>query len=159
MSVAQLQEYGLEQMDEEAIREFLAARSTGVLGLAADDVPYMLPMSYAYDGDESFYFTYLLGPTSRKQTLSSRAERARLLVYNVETMFNWESVLVTGGFSEVPDTRWSELEEVLTTAWRPELFQTATLSGDVKVYELTMEEATGIRHTGLAPGFREGTEY
>ena len=159
MSVAQLQEYGLERMDREAIREFLAARSTGVLGLAADDVPYMLPMSYAYDGDENFYFTYLIGPGSRKETLSSRVDRARLLVYNVETMFNWESVLVTGAFTEVPDTEWADLEDVLTNAWRPELFQTATLSGEVKLYRLSMEEATGIRHTGLAPGFREGTEY
>jgi nitroimidazol reductase NimA-like FMN-containing flavoprotein (pyridoxamine 5'-phosphate oxidase superfamily) len=158
MAIAQLREYGLEQMDDESIREFVAAQSVGVLGLPMDQAPYLLPMSFAFDGDSRLYFTYLLGPSSRKQALSDRADYARVLVYSVETMFNWRSVLLTGSLTEVPESEWSDLEDVLTTAWRPELFETARLSGDVSVYEFTIESQSGIRHTGLASGFKEGGE-
>lgn len=145
-------------MDDDAIREFVAARSTGVLGLPSDGAPYMIPMSYAFDGDDTVYFTYLLASTSRKEELTERADRVRFLVYNVETMFNWESVLIEGELSETPESEWTEIEEVLENAWRPELFKTASVAGEVKVYELVAEDWTGIRHTGLAPGFREGAE-
>ena len=122
MSIAQLQEYGLEQMDDDAIRAFIDTQSTGVLGLPMDGAPYLLPMSFAFDGDSSLYFTYLLGSSSRKAALTERADRARFLVYSVETMFNWESALLTGELTEVPEDEWSELEDLLTAAWRPELF-------------------------------------
>lgn len=159
MSIAQLQEYGLEQMDDDAIREFVSSQSTGVLGLPMDGAPYLLPMSFAFDGASSVYFTYLLGSSSRKAALSERADRARFLVYSVETMFNWRSVMLTGELTEVPESEWSELDDLLTTAWRPELFRTASTSGGVGVYEFAIESQSGIRHTGLAAGFREGAEY
>lgn len=159
MSVDQLQEYGLEVMDDDEIREFLSAKSTGVLGLPAEPAPYMIPMSYAFDGDAEVYFTYLLGSDSRKETLSDRTDQARFLVYDVETMFNWQSVLLTGELVEIPEEEWGDIEEILTNAWRPELFQTAGAGGTVKVYGLRTETMEGIRHTGLAPGFREGVEY
>jgi nitroimidazol reductase NimA-like FMN-containing flavoprotein (pyridoxamine 5'-phosphate oxidase superfamily) len=44
MSIARLQEYGLEPMDDDAIREFVSSQSTGVLGLPMDGAPYLLPM-------------------------------------------------------------------------------------------------------------------
>ena len=158
MSVDELQEYGLERMNDEQIREFLASQSTGVLGLPAEEVPYMIPMSYAHD-DSSLYFTYLLGPSSNKEALSQRGDRARFLVYSVETMFNWRSVLLAGPLSEVPEEEWSDLEDVLTNAWRPELFKNAGTGGDVKVYELEIQARDGIRHTGLARGFQESIDY
>jgi nitroimidazol reductase NimA-like FMN-containing flavoprotein (pyridoxamine 5'-phosphate oxidase superfamily) len=159
MSIARLQEYGLEPMDDDAIREFVSSQSTGVLGLPMDGAPYLLPMSFAFDGNSSLYFTYLLGSSSRKETLSERSDHARFLVYSVETMFNWRSVLLTGELTEVPESEWSELEDILTTAWRPELFRTVSTSADVSVYEFPIQSQSGIRHTGLASGFREGVEF
>ena len=159
MSIGQLQEYGLERMDDESIREFVDSQRTGVLGLTADDVPYMVPMSYAYDGDDTIYFTYVLGTSSRKEDLSEEHRRARFLVYSVETMFNWESVLLKGNISKTPESEWPELEPLLRETWRPELFRNASTSGSVRVYEFTVTHQAGIRHTGLAPGFQEGTDY
>jgi nitroimidazol reductase NimA-like FMN-containing flavoprotein (pyridoxamine 5'-phosphate oxidase superfamily) len=158
MSIEQLQDYGLEQMEDDKVEEFLASQSTGVLGLPSDSAPYLLPMSYAYDGDSTIYFTYLVGDSSRKERLSERGDRAGFLVYNVETMFNWQSVLVTGNIVHTPEEEWSELEDILTNAWQPELFQSASATGRVEVYELDVYEQTGIRHTGLALGFREGID-
>jgi len=159
MSIDQLQEYGLERMEDDSIREFLDSQRTGVLGLTADDVPYMVPMSYAYDGDDTIYFTYVLGTPSRKEDLSEQHRRARFLVYSVETMFNWVSVLLKGRLEKTPESEWPDLESMLRGAWRPELFRNASTSGSVRVYEFTITHQAGIRHTGLAPGFREGVEY
>lgn len=159
MSIAQLQEYGLEQMDDDDVWEFVSAQATGVLGLPTDGAPYILPMSFAFDGESSLYFTYLLGSSSRKETVTERTDRARFLVYSVETMFNWRSVLLTGSLTVVPESEWSELEDVLTTAWRPELFRTASTSGGVEVYEFAIQSQSGIRHTGLASGFQTDREH
>lgn len=159
MPLEYLEQYGLEQMSEDDISGFLSSQSTGVLGFSTDDVPYMIPMSYAFDDESSIYFTYLLGSDSQKEALSEQAARAGFLVYNVETMFNWESVLVSGTISSVPEAEWSELEDLLASAWRPDLFQSGKAPGRVGVYELEIDERSGIRHTGLAPGFREGVDY
>jgi nitroimidazol reductase NimA-like FMN-containing flavoprotein (pyridoxamine 5'-phosphate oxidase superfamily) len=51
VTVDELTDYGLERMDDDAIRDCLAAESVGVLGLPTDDVPYLLPLSYGYDPD------------------------------------------------------------------------------------------------------------
>jgi len=155
MAIPQLQEYGLERMGTEAIREFVATQSTGVLGLPGAEVPYMLPMSYAFDGDDSLYFTYVLGASSQKETLSEQTDRARFLVYAAETRFNWRSALLTGDLSVLPEREYPEREAEQPTGWRPELFQRAGTSGEVAVYEFEIQSQTGLRHTGLPSGFRE----
>ncbi|SER86358.1 pyridoxamine 5'-phosphate oxidase family protein [Natrinema salaciae] len=151
MSVDELRAYGLVEMDDGELRQFLSSQRTGVLGLPGDDAPYLLPLSFGYDGDERLYFTYLLGSSSRKKTLSERADVAKFLVFKVDTMYNWQSALLTGTISEVPESDWDALEETLSGAWRPSLFDSATLSGDVAVFEFRIEEQTGIKHQGLPP--------
>ncbi|ELZ24495.1 flavin-nucleotide-binding protein-like protein [Haloterrigena salina JCM 13891] len=151
MSIDELREYGLVKMDENEIEGFLSSQKTGVLGLPAEDGPYLLPISYGYDGHDRLYFTYLLGSNSRKQTLSEATDTARFLVYKVDTPYNWQSVLLTGHLAALPETEWDTLDEISRTAWRPAVFESATLSGDVKVYELQIDEQTGIKHEGLPP--------
>jgi len=158
MSVAELQEYGLVEMDDGEIRDFLSSQQMGVLGLPGDEVPYLIPILYGYDGDERLYFTYLIGSSSRKKTLSDETDTASFLVFTVDTMYNWQSALLTGTLSEVPESDWDALEETLSDAWRPSLIETATLSGDVAVFELSIEERTGIKHQGLPPALRPDTE-
>ncbi|QCC50745.1 pyridoxamine 5'-phosphate oxidase family protein [Halapricum salinum] len=149
MTVPELKPYGLETMRREEIDTFLDSQSVGVLGLIDGPVPYLLPLSYGYDG-ESLYFTYLLGDESRKERLTDHSERASFLVYSAETRFNWRSVLLEGEFRKIPPHRWGDLGEVLEGAWRPELFQIASPSRNVKIYALDVDEVTGIKHTGLA---------
>ncbi|MDS0474437.1 hypothetical protein [Natrinema sp. 1APR25-10V2] len=94
MSVEELQEYGLEKMSDTEIRNFLSSQKTGVLGLPQEDAPYLLPLTFGYDGE----------------------------------------------------------------TWRPGLFDTATLSGEVTVYEFSVDEQTGIKHQGLPPALETGDE-
>lgn len=153
MTISELKPYGLEEMREEEIRAFLDAQTVGVLGLVDDDRPYLLPMSYGYDGDSSLYFTYVLGEESRKGQLTEQIEMAPFLVYSANTMFNWQSVLVEGRFEELPPSQWTDIAEQLEDVWRPEIFQTSTTSSNVTIYEFDIVNQSGIKHTGIAPGF------
>ncbi len=103
MTVDDLAEYGMERMDDDDIVSFLSTRSFGVLGLSAEETPYLIPMSYGFDGESRLYFGYVVGSQSRKAELSDRADAASFLVYSVETMFHWQSVLATRTLRPFPD--------------------------------------------------------
>jgi hypothetical protein len=154
MTVTALEGYGLNQMSDESIHEFLDAQSVGVLGLPAESGPYMVPMSYAYDGERSLYFTYLEGERSRKTELTEVAGTATFVVFSVETMFNWRSVTLQGELVAVPQRHWDDLAELLAGTWRPELFQTGGAALTVEIYRLDVDDWTGIEHTDLAPEFQ-----
>jgi nitroimidazol reductase NimA-like FMN-containing flavoprotein (pyridoxamine 5'-phosphate oxidase superfamily) len=153
MTTEELKRYGLEEMREEEIELFLESQSLGVLGLPDEGSPYLLPLSYAFDGDASLYFTYVLGEQSKKEQLTERTERAQFLIYSADTMFNWESVLLEGTFNKIPPSKWDEIAELLDETWRPEIFTTASTSRHVKIYEFEIADSTGIKHTGLAPQY------
>ena len=158
MSIDELREYGLEAMNDREIQQFLSSQKVGVLGLPDADEPYLLPLSFGYDGEERLFFTYLLGSSSRKGTMSEETDTASFLVYKVDTMYNWQSVLLTGALTTVPEAEWDELEDTMREVWRPELFETASLSGDIELYEFRIHEQTGVKHQGLPPGFKTGDE-
>ncbi|WP_424001868.1 pyridoxamine 5'-phosphate oxidase family protein [Haloarcula salina] len=154
MTITSLEDAGLRRMDDEAIEAFLAGRRVGVLGLPTDAGPYMVPLSYGYDPDEAaLYFTFIGGPDSRKQRLTDAADDASVLVYQVESMFHWESVLLYGTIDAVPEAEWETVGDVLDSAWRPDLFERAIASDEVAVYRFRIDTQRGIRHTGLPPGF------
>jgi nitroimidazol reductase NimA-like FMN-containing flavoprotein (pyridoxamine 5'-phosphate oxidase superfamily) len=156
MTIEQLEEYGIEQIDDDAISAFLESHSTGVLGLSTADVPYLIPLAYGFDGDASLYFTFLLGGSSQKEALTEQAGRGRFLVFDVRTAFNWRSVLLTGTLSAVPEDDWAGIEAVMGNTWRPPALENASSAGRTAVYEFEIEERVGIEQTGLAPGFQEG---
>lgn len=153
MSLSELRELGVSPMDDAEIGQFLATQGVGVLALPDAGVPYVLPMSFGYDGEGSLYFTYVLGEDSTKARLSERADRARFLVYAADSPFQWQSVALTGTIEAIPRDQWDEL--ALENAWRPALFETADLSGGVAVYRFEIDERDGFRHTGLPPGLQE----
>lgn len=155
MSISELKEFGIEAMDDAEVRDFLDDQSLGVLGLPGDGEPYLIPLSFAFDGDSSLFFTYLLGSESRKERLTDRAETASFLVYHAETMFDWHSVLLTGRFEKVPPSDWGGMADLLGEAWRPEVFRTASTSRHIAIYEFEIVESSGIKHTGLASGVEE----
>jgi len=134
-------------MTDDEIRSFLTEQGVGVLAVAADDVPYVVPMSFGFDGDETLYFLFLLfGEASRKQTLCDRANRARLLAYSAESMHDWRSVITTGSVERVPEADWSELRTAMENAWHPDLFTAANPMRGVEGYRLQVDDWSGIRH-------------
>lgn len=153
MTVDDLSQYGVERMDEESVRGFLASQNVGVLGLAAESAPYLLPLSFGYDGASTLYFTFVVGEDSEKDRLARASERASFLVFSARTMFNWESVSLRGDLVAIPESDWGDVADALENVWRPEAFARATDIESVRLYAYRIDEMVGIRHTGLPPGF------
>lgn len=153
MTIDRLTDFGMHEMTDEEVEGFLSSQSMGTLGLPTEAAPYLIPMSYGYDGGSRLYFYFVVGNGSRKVELTDRAETATFLVYSAETAFNWESVGLTGTIRKLPEDRRGDVEESATPTWRPDLFETASETLETRIYEFRIEEWTGVRHTGLPPGF------
>lgn len=149
MTVNDLDKIGVKQMDDAEIREFLTTEGVGVLGLATEGPPYMLPISFDFDGDSTLHFTFVIGDSSRKTMVSRRAETARFLVYDDELQSDWRSVLLTGSIDAVPSEDWDAVLKQLDNAWRPVVFQEAQYAIDVDIFAFSIEEQHGIKHGGL----------
>lgn len=153
MFVDTLEEAGVEQMSDAEIKEFLTVQGVGVLGLPNGEVPYLLPMSFGYDGDRRLYFTYLVNGESQKNSLSAQADSASFLVYQADSTFNWESVLLEGRIDKLTPAEWENLGDATDGEWRPQLLSEKSEDGAVRFYEFVIERQSGIKHTGLPPGF------
>jgi nitroimidazol reductase NimA-like FMN-containing flavoprotein (pyridoxamine 5'-phosphate oxidase superfamily) len=153
MTLEELATYGVERMDDDAIRAFLGTQASGVLGLPADGAPALLPLSFGYDGDATLYFTFVGGSGSEKQALSDRAETAAFLVYRADTPFTWQSVRLTGRIEPVPDGEAATARDALENTWRPDLFERAMAEVEVALYRFVVADWSGIKQTGLPPGF------
>ncbi len=154
MTIDTLEAAGLTHMDDSDIAAFLSNQRVGVLGLPTKSGPYMIPLSFGYDGDSSLYFTFIGGSASRKQRLTEAAADATVLVYKVESMFHWESVLLQGNIEAVPESEWAELRSVLR-AWRPD-HEDAFRDDDVTIYRFHIDKREELRHAGLPPRVRAG---
>lgn len=156
MGVDELGALGVEQMTDEAIEQFLERRHVAVLGLPTDEAPYLVPLSYGFDG-ESLYFTFVEGAESRKAALCAECPvPAQALVLQVDSAVSWESVQLTGQLSPVPDQRIDDAAAHLETAWRPAVLE--DIEGEVRLYELSVGSWSGLRHAGLPEGFPGGPE-
>ncbi|SEO21492.1 hypothetical protein SAMN04487948_101131 [Halogranum amylolyticum] len=155
MTVDEITEYDVDRMSDEEIRGFLSSHSVGVLGLPTDGAPSLRPMSFWFDGESGLYLLYFLGESSRKVELSEQADVARFLVYSAETTFTWRSVLLTGTLNEVPKSEWKTVQEDVESAWRPDALKQALTDDNIRIYQFRIDEQTGLRSTGIPPGFEE----
>ncbi|MEF8784350.1 MAG: pyridoxamine 5'-phosphate oxidase family protein [Haloarculaceae archaeon] len=153
MTIETLMASGMEAMDREEIGQFLTSQGFGVLGLNAGAVPYLLPMSFGYDGEDRLYFTYVVDEDSQKERLSDEADKAAFLVYKAPAAFQWQSVVLGGTIEFLPPERWDEYQSVKGNAWRPDIFLEAEIDAAVRVYQFHIEEREGYKHTGLPEGF------
>lgn len=148
MSTDELLESSADSMTDEQIQEFLTEQGVGILALPGEDIPYVVPMSFGYDGNSALYFIFLLfGTDSRKETLSDRAQRARFLVYRAQSMYDWQSVSLVGQISAVAEDEWDELQSAMQNAWHPNLFSSASPMRGIKGYQFQIDGWTGIQHS------------
>ncbi|WP_335999062.1 pyridoxamine 5'-phosphate oxidase family protein [Halorientalis halophila] len=155
MTVDDLGDYGMHRMTDEEVTGFLSSQSLGTLGLNDDGAPYLLPLSYGFDGGSRLYFYFVVGEESRKATLADRADGATFLVFSAETSFNWESVLLSGTIRKLPDSERPDLSAAEAPKWRPDLFESASETEPTLAYEFRIDEWSGVRHTGLPPGLAD----
>ncbi|WP_257298335.1 pyridoxamine 5'-phosphate oxidase family protein [Haloarchaeobius sp. FL176] len=153
MTLETLAQYGVERMDDEAVRAFLTTQNVGILGLPTADAPVLLPLSFGFDGESTLYFTFVLQGDSEKQARAEQAEAATFLVYQADTAFTWQSARLTGRIEPVPEDEVDAARDALANAWRPTLFEESTDGVDVELYRFVVADWSAIKQTGLPPGF------
>ncbi|OYR56796.1 pyridoxamine 5'-phosphate oxidase family protein [Halorubrum halodurans] len=152
MSADELLESSATTMGDDRIRAFLTEQGVGTLALPDGDIPYLVPMSFGYDGESALYFAFLLfGSESRKETLSERAESAAFLAYDARSPHEWRSVSLRGRIEAIDEDEeggWAALREAMENAWHPDLFSAAEPMRGVRGYRFRIDEWTGIRQGG-----------
>jgi uncharacterized protein len=86
-------------MDEERCRKMMARVGFGRLACSKNDQPYIVPIYFACEGSSAYGFS-LIG----KKIEWMRANPLVCLeVDEVNTQFDWRSVVATGRYEELPD--------------------------------------------------------
>ncbi len=153
MNIEAIAESTATSMNEEQLGDLLKSEGVGVLALPDADLPYVIPVSFGYDGDRTLYFVFLLfGAESRKEVLAKRADRARFLVYRADSMSDWRSVLLTGRIDPVAEAEWSTLRSAMENAWHPNVFSSAHPMRGVEGYRFEVDSWTGIQQRSSADG-------
>jgi len=131
-------------MDAEDIDALLTTVDHGVLALAADDVPYTIPVSFGYE-DGNVYFAFVRkGSESEKFDVIEDGKTARLLVTDIKARFDWQSVAVSGAVEPIDLTAddWEILVDSLeNNPWFSTAF--ADVEG-VRGWRLTPDEISGL---------------
>lgn len=141
-----LEESDAVSMSDGQMKALLTEEGVGTLTLPTDDLPYVLPISFGYDGSSTLYFVFLLfGSESRKEELANTAERGRFLVYQAESMYNWQSVSLTGHIRPVDEDEWPELQNAMENAWQANIFSAAHPMRGIEGYRFEIESWTGIQ--------------
>jgi nitroimidazol reductase NimA-like FMN-containing flavoprotein (pyridoxamine 5'-phosphate oxidase superfamily) len=87
----------VEDMSPAEMHALLQRESFGHLGCARDDRPYVVPMHYAYDGKELYFFT----TQGMKTQYIDANPQVCLQVEEIEDPTHWRSVMVVGKASEI----------------------------------------------------------
>jgi nitroimidazol reductase NimA-like FMN-containing flavoprotein (pyridoxamine 5'-phosphate oxidase superfamily) len=156
MTVDTLAAYGLTEMSDDEIVNFLHNQRVGILGLPTGTTPYLLPLSFGFE-EPFLYFSFFVGDDSRKVTLSQQTDAASFLVYSVDSAFSWESVLLEGSLNRLPREEWKGRQDALTSAWHIDLFDRAETEGELQIFAFEIQRRSGLKAVGLPPGMDRTT--
>jgi uncharacterized protein len=92
------------------IENILHNQLIGRIGCHADGTTYVVPISYAYDGE----FVYALTHEGMKVNIMRQNRQVCFEVENIPDLANWQSVITWGEFEELPNrTERHEALEIL----------------------------------------------
>ena len=118
----------LGKLNLKQIDEILTKNLMGRIGCHYDGLTYVVPISYAYDGE----FIYSIAYEGMKLVMMRNNPKVCFEVDEVKDMLNWESVIV-----------WGEFEEILEPAERKEALSLLRASTMLLVTCITSHEQTG----------------
>jgi len=87
------------KLDHEGIEELLRRQLVGRIGCYANGITYVVPISYAYDGD----FVYCHASEGMKIDMMRKNPNICFEVDNTSNLANWQSVICWGVFEELPE--------------------------------------------------------
>lgn len=131
-------------MTDSQADETLERLGYGTLSLAHDDDAYGIPVSFGYDGDSVYLYLIRFGEDSEKIDYAESTGRASLTVLDVESRFDWCSVIVRGRLEETEDSAYAQ-EVIEDNAWHPSLFGSTSTEPMTEVRRMRLEvsEVTG----------------
>lgn len=133
-------------MDDREIATFLREQGVGLLALARANDAYAVPISFGYiDGPRRIYFDLVrFGEDSLKVDYADRTETACFVTYEVESRFDWRSVIAQGPIETVPEADRDEMEATMEdNAWFPSLFPPDDPMTGVRRAVMELREVTG----------------
>jgi hypothetical protein len=134
-------------MDEADVDALLTSSGWGILSLAADDEPYSIPISFAYDGTAVYFGFLRTGEANRKSEFAADGKTARLLVTDIRARFDWRSVAVTGPLYAVDwnGDDWETLVDLLEeNTWFSSKFADADGVEGIRGWRLDAETVHGV---------------
>ncbi|HEX7316627.1 MAG TPA: pyridoxamine 5'-phosphate oxidase family protein [Pyrinomonadaceae bacterium] len=139
----------VREMSREEMARLLGRGWYGHLGCSRDGHPYVVPMSYAYDGGALYFFT----TEGTKTEFIAANHEVCFQVEEVESAENWRSVMLTGRAELLTDA--AEVERVMflvserNPALAPALARTKigawTRLNRIALYRLRPDAAYGRR--------------
>ena len=88
-------------LGEEAIEVILKHQFLGQLGCHANDLTYVVPISYAYQNN----YIYAYSQEGMKIDMMRTNPKVCFEVYRMENMGNWQCVIGWGNFEEITDEK------------------------------------------------------
>ncbi|WP_096389792.1 pyridoxamine 5'-phosphate oxidase family protein [Halopenitus persicus] len=141
-----------ETMSDAAIDAALQSHGAGVLALADGNDAYAIPISFGYDAGRVVFVYWQFGAESRKVAFTEATDRACLTVVEHRSPTDWRSVIVRGPLSPIePDERTTVGKLMDENAWVPDLSVLEARRLSPIPYELSIEEATGLRGADADP--------
>jgi len=137
----------VEDMAPAEMHALLQRESFGHLGCARDGRPYVLPMNYAYDGKELYFFT----TEGMKTQFIEANPQVCLQVEEITDSTHWRSVMVIGKAEQITKSEETQRAMKLITERNP--FLTPAISAtqvdtwgravDIAIYRITPELIDG----------------
>jgi hypothetical protein len=125
-------------------RDLLRAGRLGHLGCCAENKPYVIPVSYLFDGDH----IYVHALPGQKISLMRANPQVCLQVDEISDEYNWRSVIAFGRYEEITDP--GERDLILGSLFKrlPHLtpVESKMTKGlpEVIVFRIRIENITGV---------------
>lgn len=144
----------VSDMTVEEMQALLRRVGFGHLGCARDGRPYVVPMNYAYDSDDFYFFT----TEGTKTEFIDANPQVCLQVEEIESARHWQSVMVTGRAEHVSQPDQMERAMQLITAHNPTLTPAINETqidawgrpNNIRIYRLRPSVIDGRRTVGGA---------
>jgi nitroimidazol reductase NimA-like FMN-containing flavoprotein (pyridoxamine 5'-phosphate oxidase superfamily) len=121
------------------IEEVLESQAIGRLGCSIDNQPYIVPITYAYDGK------YIYGHSREglKTQIMRQNPKVCFEVDKMRDMSNWKSVIIRGEFQELMGEKAREAMEFFMEALKPHtLSQTGIASTGINSFHQNEQSST-----------------
>ena len=130
----------LGQLNEQQMDNLLASQVVGRLACTDSVQPYLVPVTYAFDG------TYIYGQTNEGMKLGLLRKNPNVCfeVDAMTNMANWQSVIVRGTFEELKEKDADNARTILKNRVFP-MMTSATIDGEQHEVETELDDSNRIK--------------